>query len=47
MCKSKQRKKPTAKKSKVSSSAETGDLAEFLEKIQTKDHEFLEHLAEN
>ena len=35
-------KKPAAKKS----SAETGDLLEFLEKSQTKDHEFFERLAE-
>ena len=35
---------PTAKKSKASLSAETGDLVEFLEKSQTKDHEFLSAL---
>ena len=35
-----------AKKSKPSSSAETGDLVEFLEKSQTKDHEFSESLTE-
>ena len=39
-------KKPAANKSKVTSSAETGDLVEFLEKSQTKDHEFFERLAE-
>ena len=35
-----------AKKLKASSSAETGDLVEFLEKSQTKDHEFSESLTE-
>ena len=35
-----------AKKLKASSSAETGDLVEFLEKSQTKDHVFSESLTE-
>ena len=35
-----------AKKSKASSSAETGDLVEFLKKSQTKGHEFSESLTE-
>lgn len=39
-------KKPAAKKSKASSSAQTGDLVEILEKSQTKDHKFFERLAE-
>ena len=39
-------KKPAANKSKATSSAETGDLVEFLEKSQTKNHEFFERLAE-
>ena len=39
-------KKPAANKSKATSSAETGDLVEFLEKSQTKDHEFFERLPE-
>ena len=39
-------RKPAANKSKATSSAETGDLVEFLEKSQTKDHEFFERLAE-
>lgn len=34
-----------AKKSRASSSAETGDLVEFLEKSQIKDHEFSESLT--
>ena len=38
-------KKPAAKKSKASSSAETGNLVEFLEKSQTKDHKIFERLA--
>ena len=38
--------KARRKYSKATSSAETGDLVEFLEKSQTKDHEFFERLAE-
>lgn len=38
--------KPAAKKYTASSSAETGDLVEFLEKSHIKEHEFFERLAE-